>query len=104
MLSPAKPKRLSKAAPTAETSDLEEDTITHAEADAQGIPHSHASDGSLAQSEDSAQAPQVTSEAVTQAPQGTTETSRKFPWIVIVGIATLVALGASAMTILDGRD
>ncbi|NER36716.1 MAG: cobalt transporter [Oscillatoria sp. SIO1A7] len=67
----------------------EEGTISHAEADAQGIDRSHAPDGSMAQYGD-----------VTQASDATTQASRDFPWIVVVGIAVL-ALGAGAIAVLN---
>lgn len=74
---------------SSETLVTEEGTISHAEADAQGIAHSHAPDGSMAQYGD-----------VTQASDAKTQASRDFPWIVVVGIAVL-GLGAGAIAVLN---
>ena len=70
-----------ETAADSETLVTEEGTISHAEADAQGIPHSHASDGSLAQSNDIAQ--------VSEAPP---QSSRKFPWVIVVGIIAVTGV------------
>ena len=80
-----------------ETLVTEEGTMSHAEADAQGIAHSHTPDSSLAQSSD------VSSE-VAQVSEATTQASREFPWGIIVGITALAALGAGVMTVVsNGR-
>jgi cation efflux system membrane fusion protein len=86
-----------EADPSTETLVTEEGTVSHAEADAQGIAHSHASDGSLAQPGDG-------SSDVAQAPEATTQTSREFPWSIVIVISALAAVGAGMMTVLSGRS
>lgn len=80
-----------EVAPSAETAEealvTAEGTISHAEADAQGIAHSHAPDGSLAQAGDGAQAPETT--------------TRQFPWVITT---VLGAFGVGAVTVLSGRS
>ncbi|MFE4108523.1 cobalt transporter [Almyronema epifaneia] len=78
--------------PASDVVTTEEGVISHAEADAQGIAHSHPPDGSFAESSD-----------VAQAPEASTPASREFPWSIVVGISALAAVGAGVMTVLSGR-
>ena len=76
----------------AETLVTEDGTISHAQADAQGIPHRHAPDGSLSQSNE-----------VAQAPDATAQSSREFPWIIVVGIIVLTGTIAFLSFLSNGR-
>ncbi|MFE4108537.1 cobalt transporter [Almyronema epifaneia] len=87
----------SRKSQTAETPandvvETEQGAISHAEADAQGIPHGHGLDGNPIESSD-----------LVEAPEAATQTSREFPWSIVVGMVALAAVGAIVMTVLSGR-
>lgn len=70
---------------------------THAQADAQGTPHSHDAAGNLVESSEAAPpAGDLAQASETAAP------SRGFPWGIVVGITAATALFTGAMTFLSG--
>lgn len=64
---------------------------THAQADAQGTPHSHDAAGNLVQTD-----------AVAQTAEDATQPSKGFPWGLVVGVTAAAAVVAGAMTFLSG--
>lgn len=90
----------SRKTQTADAATSPEALVTpqnHAQADAQGIPHSHDTTGNLTQpSETAPPAGDLAQVSETAAP------SRGFPWGIVVGITAATALFTGAMTFLSG--
>lgn len=69
----------------------------HAQADAQGIPHSHDTAGNLAQPNETTPA----TDDLAQASE-TAAPARGFPWVLVVGVTSAAAVVTGAMTVLSG--
>ncbi len=89
----------SRKTQTAEPAASSEAVVTpqnHAQADAQGIPHSHDTAGNLAQ-------PSETTPATGEFAQAseTAAPARGFPWGIVVGVTSAAAVVTGAMTVLS---
>lgn len=71
---------------------------THAQADAQGTPHSHDAAGNLAQPSETAPPAGDLAQA-----SETAASSKGFPWGIVVGLTAATALFTGAMTFLSGN-
>ncbi len=89
--------RKTQAADVATSPEMPVTAQNHAQADAQGIPHSHDATGNLAQSgETVAPAGDLAQASETAAP------SKGFPWGIVVGVTSAAAVVTGAMTVLSG--
>lgn len=89
----------SRKTQTADAATSPEALVTpqnHAQADAQGIPHSHDATGNLAQSSETAPPDGDLAQA-----SETAAPSRGFPWALVVGVTSAAAVVTGAMTFLS---
>ncbi len=90
----------SRKTQTAEAAASPEAVVTpqnHAQADAQGISHSHDAAGNLAQPSEATPATgDLAQVSETAAP------ARGFPWVLVVGVTSAAAVVTGAMTVLSG--
>lgn len=84
----------SRKTQTAETTPDE----AHAQADAEGNPHSHDADGNLVESSE----PVASSEFV-QPVEAEAQPSRGFPVVLLVGLGLVAAAGTGTMAVLSSR-
>ncbi|WOD37308.1 cobalt transporter (plasmid) [Nodosilinea sp. E11] len=70
----------------------------HAQADAEGIPHSHDADGNLVESSETVASNEFVQQADVEA-----QPSRGFPVVLLVGLGVVAAAGTGTMAVLSSR-
>ena len=75
----------------------------HAQADAQGTPHSHDADGNLVESSELESSETVASNEFVQQTDAEAQPSSGFPVVLLVGLGIVAAAGTGTMAVLSSR-